>query len=55
MEFDLGKIYQEVSNLSIHRYLGIIIHVARKTLYTREHSPIINYYVERLLVKNDFI
>ena len=29
MEFDLRKIYQEVSNLSIHRYLGIIIHVAR--------------------------
>ena len=36
-----------VSNLSIHRYLGIIIHVARKTLYTRGHSPIINYHTCR--------
>lgn len=31
MEFDLGKIYQGVSNLSIHRYPGKIIHVARNT------------------------
>ena len=43
MEFDLRKIYQEVFNPSIHRYLGIVIHVARKTLCTRGHSPDLVY------------
>ena len=38
MEFDLRKIYQEVFNLSIHRYLGMIIHVARKTVHSGTFS-----------------